>query len=98
MNHVHSNALTKTLLPDIAMVQEGLFSTSVGLSWYHASIAPLPAGLFSTLTGLLAFIKLPCFKILLSIESLSSSMFSTSVGLPLIIILNVRKTIGTRAC
>ena len=77
MNHVHSGALTRSLLPDISLLPAGLFSTPAGLPCYHASIVPLPASLFSTPMGLLAFIKLPCFKLLLSIDPLPAGLFNT---------------------
>ena len=76
MNYVHSGALTRSLLPNIA---------------------PLPAGLFSTPMGLLAFIELLCFKFLFSIDTLLGGLFSTPVGLPCIMILNIWKLIGTKA-
>ena len=97
-NHVHSGALTICLLPDIAPLPAGLFNTSTGLSWYHASIIWLPARLFSTPMGLLAFIELPCFKLLLSIDPLQAGLFSTPTGFPCIKILSIWKLIGTRAC
>ena len=98
MNHVHSGALTRSLLPNISPLPTGLFSTPTGLSWYHASIVPLPASIFSTLTGLLAFIDLPCCDFLFSIDPLLVGLFSTPVGLPCIMILSIWKPIGTRAC
>ena len=98
MNHVHSGALTRSLSPDIALLPVGLFSTLTGLSWYHASIVPLPASMFSTPTSLLSFIELPCFKLLLSIDPLPVGLFSTPTGLPCETILNIWKSIGTRAC
>ena len=58
MNYVPSGVLTRSLLPDISPLPAGLFSTSMGLSWYHARIAPFPASLFSTPMGF------PCIKIL----------------------------------
>ena len=73
---MHSSALTRSLLPDIA---------------------PLPAGLFNTPTGLLAFIELPYFKFLLRIDPLLVGLFNTLVGFPCIMILNIWKPIGTRA-
>ena len=98
MNNVHSGALTISLLPDISLLTAGLFSTPVGLSWYHASIAPLPIGLFSTSTVLLAFTKLPFFQTLLSIDPLPTGLFSTLAGFLCIIILSIWKSVGTRAC
>ena len=97
-NHVHSGALTRSLLPDIAPLPAGLFSTPTSLSWYNASIILLPASLFSTPAGLLAFIKLPCFNFLLSIDPLPAGLFSASTGLPCIMILNIWNPIGNRAC
>ena len=97
-NHVHSHALTRSLLPDTAPLLAGLFSTPMGLSWYHASIVPLPTGLFSTLTCLLAFIELPCFKFLLSIDPLLVSLFSIPMGFPCIMILSIWNPIVTRVC
>ena len=97
-NYVYSGVLTKSHLPDIAPLLAGMFSTSVGLSWFHASIAPLPASLFSTSMGLLSFIELPCFKFLLSIDPLPTGLFSTPADLPCIMILSIWKPIGTRAC
>ena len=76
MNYVHSGALTRSLLPDIAPLPAGLFSTSTGLPWYHASIVPLPMHLFSTPMGLLAFIELLCFKFLLSIDPTPAGLFN----------------------
>ena len=81
MNHVHSTTLTRPLLPDISPLPSGLFSTSTGLSWYHASIVPLPVSMFNIPMGLLAFIELPCFKFLLSIDPLLVGLFSTPLGL-----------------
>ena len=98
MNYVHSGVLTRSHLPDIAMLPVGLYSTPKGLYWYHASIAPLPVSLFSTPTGLLAFIKLHVVWFLLSIDPLPAGMFSTPAGLPCIMILNIWKSIGIRAC
>ena len=98
MNHVHSSALTRSLLPGIAPLPAGLFSTLTGLSWYHASIVLLPMSLFNSPTGLLAFIELPCFKFLLSIDPLPVGLFSTPAGFPCIMILNIWNLIGTRAC
>ena len=97
-NHVHSNALTEPLLPDIAPLPAGMFSSQMGLSWYHASIVPLPTGLFNTPTCLLAFIELPCFKMLLSINTLPAGLFSNPMSLLRIMILSIWKSIGTRAC
>ena len=97
-SHVYSNALTRSISPDISPLPVGMFSTSTGLSWYHASIVPLPTSLFSTPTGLLAFIELPCFKFLLSIDPLPTGLFSTPTGLSCIMILNIWKLIGTRVC
>ena len=96
-NYVYSGVLTKCHLPDITPLPASLFSTPVGLSWYHASIAPLPVNLFSTLTGLLAFIELPVVRFLLIIDPLPMGLFNTPAGLPCIMILNIWKTIGTRA-
>ena len=89
MNYVHSGALTRSLLPDNAPLLAGLFSTSTGLPWYHASIVPLPMSLFSTPTDLLAFNELLYFKLLLSIDPLPTGLFSTPTGFPCIMILNV---------
>ena len=97
-NHVHSSALTRSLLPDISPFLVGIFSTSIGLSWYHASIAPLPVILFSTPMSLLSFIELPCFKILLNIDSLPAGLFNTPMGLLHIMILSIWKLVGTRVC
>ena len=96
--NVRSSALTRSLLPDIALLLASLFSTSMGLSWYHASIVPLPVSLFSTPTGLLSFIKLPDFMVLHNIDPLPASLFSTPVGLLCIMIVNIWKSIGTRVC
>ena len=98
MNYVHSGVLTRSHLRDIAPLPACMFSTSGDLSWYHASIAPLPASLFNTPTGLLAFIKLHVIRFLLSIDSLPAGLFSTLAGFPCIMILNIWKPIGTRAC
>ena len=95
---MYSGVLTKSHLPDISPLPAGLFSTPMGLSWYHASIVLLPASLFSNPMGLLAFIELPGLKLLFSIEPLLADMFSTSMGFPCITILNIWKLIGTRAC
>ena len=95
---MHSGVLTRSLLLDIALLPVGLFNTPTGLSWYHASIASLPAILFSTSIGLLAFIELPCFKFLLGIDPLPASLFGTLAGLPCIMILKIWKAIGARAC
>ena len=94
-----SGALTRYLLPNITPLPAGSFSTSAGLSWYHASIALLLVSLFSTLMGLLAFIELPYFfRLLLSIEPLLAGLFSTLIGFACIKILSIWKSIGTRAC
>ena len=98
MNYVYSGVLTRSHLPDIAPLPAGLFSTPTGLSWYHASIIPQPVSLFSTATSFLAFIELPCFKFLLSIDPLPAVPFSTPAGFPCIMILNIWNPIGTRAC
>ena len=80
MNHVPSNALTRPILPDIAPLPVGLFSTSVGLYWYHESIALVLVTLFNTSTGLLTLTRIPCLKLLLSMDPLPVSLFSTPVG------------------
>ena len=97
MNHVHNSALTRSLLPDISPLPASLFSTSTGLSWYHASIAPLPVGLFSTSMSLLAFIELVCFQMLLSIDPLPAGLFTTPTSFLGIMILSIWKSVGTRA-
>ena len=83
MNHVHSSALTRSLLPNISPLLACVFSTPVGLSWYHASIAHLPAIMFSTPMGLLTFIKLLVVIFLLSIDLLLARLFSTLEGFAL---------------
>ena len=98
MNYVHSGVLTRSHLPDIFPLPAGLFSTSMGFYWYHASISPLPTSLFSTPTGLLTFIELPVVRFLLSIDLLPAGLFSTPTGFPCIMILKIWKQIGTRAC
>ena len=61
MNYVHSSVVTRSLLPGIALLLVGLFSTLTGLPWYHASIVPLLVILFSTPTGLLVFYRASLF-------------------------------------
>ena len=85
-NYVHSSALTRSLLPGIAPLSAGMFSTPTGLPWYHASIVSLLVSLFSTPTGLLAFIELLVVRFLLSIDLLPTGLFSTPVGFPCIMI------------
>ena len=83
MSHVYRNALNCSPLPNIFLLSVGLFSTLAGLSWYHASIAPLPASMFSTPTGLLAFIEPLVIIFLLSIDPLPAGLFNTPVGFSL---------------
>ena len=45
-------------------------------------IAPLPASLFNTLVGLLVFIELPLFIILIGMDPLPAGLLSTLAGLP----------------
>ena len=93
---MHSDAFTRSLLPDISLFLVGLFSTPVGLSWYHASIAPPRESLFSTPMGLLALTRLPCLKILISTDPLLASLFNTPVDLLRIrFFFNMWKPVGT---
>ena len=79
---MHNNMFMMSILPSIAPLSTSLFSTPVGLPWYHTSMAPLLAIMFSTPVGLLVFIELPLFMILHGMDPLPVGLFSTSVGLP----------------
>ena len=67
---MHRGALTRSLLPDIAPLRAGLFSTPTGLlaftdlPYFHIllSIEPLLADLFDTMIGLLRIMILSIWK------------------------------------
>ena len=79
---MHNNVFMMSLLLSIDLLPVSLFSTLMGLPWYHTSMAPLPASMFSTPTVFLVFTELPLFMILLGMDMLPMDLFSTLIGFP----------------